>query len=300
MTDEKSHTEAADPHGASQATGTRKNATCAPSGQEKRSGGHLDPITATRATAGQFGHPADGGLLPCPFCGSGPAVCIQNASFSGIEVIYWHGLHFVNCGTCGAEGAKCEDETDAVSAWNRRAIPAAQDGAEVELVTDADELRAELRRALAQIDSLDSECDRLHAQTEAARDEARRMDLARNQFLGERNMLAEALRDIQRGDMTNMMELTEAEAARARATWALRKIGEPVGDFRAERDALKADVERLRKALGDEQDSADEMADVLSACGDGLMFDVDRLQAALDQHDALREAALRAEQGEVL
>ncbi|WP_374290134.1 hypothetical protein [Paenirhodobacter enshiensis] len=61
-------------------------------------------------------------------------------------------------------------------------------------------------------------------------------------------------------------------------------------------DKLKAEVERLRKALGEEQDSADEMADVLSECGDCLMFDVDRLQAALDQHDALREAALRAEQ----
>lgn len=82
--------------------------------------------------------------------------------------------------------------------------------------------------------SMAATVDRRHAQTEAARDEARRMDLARNQFLGERNMLAEALRDIQRGDMTNMMELTEAEAARARATWALRKIGEPVGDFRTE------------------------------------------------------------------
>lgn len=46
----------------------------------------------------------------------------------------------------------------------------------------------------------------------------------------------------------------------------------------AERDALKAEVERLRAALGAEQDSADEMADVLSACGDGLMFDVDRLR----------------------
>lgn len=99
--------------------------------------------------------------------------------------------------------------------------PAAQDGAEVE---------------------------RLTAERDAARDEARRMDLARNQFLGERNMLAEAMRDIQRGDMTNMMELTEAEAARARATWALRKIGEPVGDFRAERDALKAEVELVTDA----------------------------------------------------
>lgn len=63
MTDEKSHTEAAEPHGAPQATDTRKNATCAPSGLQKRSGGHLDPIETTRATAGQFGHPADDGLI---------------------------------------------------------------------------------------------------------------------------------------------------------------------------------------------------------------------------------------------
>lgn len=49
-----------------------------------------------------------------------------------------------------------------------RALPAAQDGAEVELVTDADELRAELRRALAQIDSLDAECDRRHQMAQDA------------------------------------------------------------------------------------------------------------------------------------
>lgn len=57
---------------------------------------------------------------------------------------------------------------------------------------------------------------------------------------------------------------------------------------------LNTEIERLLVALGAEQDSADEMANVLSAFGDGLMFDVDRLQAALDQHDALREAAIRA------
>lgn len=55
---------------------------------------------------------------------------------------------------------------------------------------------------------------------------------------------------------------------------------------------LEAEVEILRVMLGAEQDSADEMANVLSAFGDGLMFDVDRLQAALDQHDALRKAAI--------
>lgn len=60
-------------------------------------------------------------LLPCPFCGSGPAVSIQNASFSGVEPLYWHGLHFVNCGTCGVEGAKDKDRAAAIAAWNRRA-----------------------------------------------------------------------------------------------------------------------------------------------------------------------------------
>lgn len=79
-----------------------------------------------------------------------------------------------------------------------------------------------------------------------------------------------------------------------------RSSADTIRELCAERDAavarvaeLEAEVERLRAALGVEQDSADEMADVLSACGDGLMFDVDRLQAALDHHDALREAAIR-------
>lgn len=75
----------------------------------------------------------------------------------------------------------------------------------------------------------------------------------------------------------------ERDAAVARAERAEARVAE-----------LETEVERLRAALGAEQDSADEMADVLSACGDGLMFDVYRLQAALDHHDALREAAIRA------
>lgn len=73
----------------------------------------------------------------------------------------------------------------------------------------------------------------------------------------------------------------ERDAAVARAEQAEARVAD-----------VEAEVERMRTALGEEQDSADEMADVLSQCGDGLMFDVDRLQAALDQHDALREAAL--------
>lgn len=44
MTGEKSHTEAAGAHGAPQDTDTRKNATCAPRGPEKRSGGHSGGI----------------------------------------------------------------------------------------------------------------------------------------------------------------------------------------------------------------------------------------------------------------
>ena len=87
----------------------------------------------------------------------------------------------------------------------------------------------------AVMDAADRDADRcaeriteLEAALEKARAEAKRMDLARDQFLGERNMLAEALREIQRGDMTGMMELTEAEAARTRATWAIKRIGTPV------------------------------------------------------------------------
>lgn len=75
----------------------------------------------------------------------------------------------------------------------------------------------------------------------------------------------------------------ERDAAVSRAEQAEARVAE-----------LETEIERLLVALGAEQDSADEMANVLSAFGDGLMFDVDRLQAALDHHDALREAAIRA------
>lgn len=141
-------------------------------------GGHLDPITATRATAGQFGHPADGGgMKPMR------SACTCDEPW---------------CKACASAAA-------------------APDGAEVAM----------------------AECQEFSAGYEA---------------------------------------------------------GEKATAGGEELAKLRTEVERLRKALGDEQDSADEMADVLSECGDGLMFDVDRLQAALDQHDALREAALCAEQ----
>lgn len=54
-------------------------------------------------------------LRECPFCGAGPAVSIQNASLSGVEVLSHHGLHFVNCGTCGIEGAKYLSQPLAIS-----------------------------------------------------------------------------------------------------------------------------------------------------------------------------------------
>ena len=106
------------------------------------------------------------------------------------------------------------------------------DGGATDLTTDALCASGQVQ---AVMDAADRDADRcaeriteLEAALEKARAEAKRMDLARDQFLGERNMLAEALREIQRGDMTGMMELTEAEAARTRATWAIKRIGTPV------------------------------------------------------------------------
>lgn len=60
-------------------------------------------------------------LLPCPFCGSGPAVSVQNASFSGVELLEYHNGHFVNCGTCGVETWKFQSPEAAITAWNTRA-----------------------------------------------------------------------------------------------------------------------------------------------------------------------------------
>lgn len=65
-------------------------------------------------------------LLPCPFCGSGPAQSenrFTNASFSGVEI---HsrgqvGMPEVYCGTCAAVGPPHPTETEAITAWNRRA-----------------------------------------------------------------------------------------------------------------------------------------------------------------------------------
>ena len=57
-------------------------------------------------------------LKPCPFCGSGPARNVQNASFSGVELLESDMFFWGNCGTCGTEGPKEATETEAIAAWN--------------------------------------------------------------------------------------------------------------------------------------------------------------------------------------
>ena len=77
---------------------------------------------------------------------------------------------------------------------------------------------AELVRVKFSYDDADLRMDAIeaaNARAEKAEAEARRMDAARDQFLGERNMLAEALRDIQRGDMTNMMSFPRPRPGRS-------------------------------------------------------------------------------------
>lgn len=67
-------------------------------------------------------------LLPCPFCGSGPAIPMTGAlaGFSGVEVLreqraalddpVWS----VWCGTCGATSVESLNEATAIAAWNSR------------------------------------------------------------------------------------------------------------------------------------------------------------------------------------
>lgn len=79
-------------------------------------------------------------LLPCPFCGS-PA-SIQHSQH----------YDYVACDECDAETVGFESTEAAVAQWNRRAIPAAQDGAEVEaLAAERDALKAEVERKDAEI-----------------------------------------------------------------------------------------------------------------------------------------------------
>ena len=185
-------------------------------------------IEATRATAGQFGHPADGGLIE------------REVIEAAAKIIYERGMLFMCTGKPAwvpGGNSIAQVEARAIVAAIR-ALPAAQDGAELE----ADDILYGL------------------------------------------------------GRVADAMGVNDLRLLAQSAMWRIQGLT-------AKRDALKAEVERknaeiarLRKALGDEQDSADEMADVLSEWGDGLMFDVDRLQVVLDQHDALRESALRAAQ----
>ena len=103
-----------------------------------------------------------------------------------------------------------------------------QEFVRADLCASGQQVRAVQEAADRDADRCAERIAELEAALEKARAEAKRMDLARDQFLGERNMLAETLREIQRGDMTGMMELTEAEVAKARATWAIKRIGTPV------------------------------------------------------------------------
>ena len=62
-------------------------------------------------------------LLPCPFCGAGPAKPegrFTNASFSGVELMTDPVLAYFWCGTCGAQSRHCETASEAFAAWNTR------------------------------------------------------------------------------------------------------------------------------------------------------------------------------------
>lgn len=82
---------------------------------------HNDPIMATRATAGQFGHPADGGLMPCPFCGGEARRCtLPDDEFGNA------GGDVIECGTCLASSrVEFGRKEHLEAAWNCRAIPTA-------------------------------------------------------------------------------------------------------------------------------------------------------------------------------
>jgi Lar family restriction alleviation protein len=61
-------------------------------------------------------------LKSCPFCGSGVAKEIGNASFSGVELMCGEkDRPYVWCGTCGSSGSFEDTEAEAIAAWNRRA-----------------------------------------------------------------------------------------------------------------------------------------------------------------------------------
>lgn len=60
-------------------------------------------------------------LKPCPFCGSGPAKVVGNASFSGVEIHEGaRGRHYVQCGTCGASALGSFHQQAAIDNWNTR------------------------------------------------------------------------------------------------------------------------------------------------------------------------------------
>lgn len=171
--------------------------------------------------------------------------------------------------------------------------PAAQDGTEV---TETDEyllLKADVLSLRAENADLKAE---VHEHREMLKGVGNERDVAVRQRDEALSLCREAQKrcDVLQAEAERLVPSLSAEVDK----WYQRAVAERdrADAAEIERGTLKAEAERLRKELGAEQDSADEMADVLSKSGDGLMFDVDRLQAALDQHDALREAALRAEQ----
>jgi Lar family restriction alleviation protein len=65
-------------------------------------------------------------LLPCPFCGAGPARgTAWGTSFSGVEIMDEFGQPFVMCGTCGAQSSTYNSTAEAITAWNTRPALAA-------------------------------------------------------------------------------------------------------------------------------------------------------------------------------
>ncbi len=91
-------------------------------------------MTAEKAMAG-------GDLLPCPFCGSGPARGpgrYTSASFSGVEIMDPTNEPYVWCGTCCSRTRVCDSQSEAIKIWNTRpAMLAYRDQVRREVVGEA-------------------------------------------------------------------------------------------------------------------------------------------------------------------
>jgi len=182
--------------------------------------------------------PADGELLPCPFCG-GKAKLARHENPNRHDIYGRPHIYSIDCMDCAASAVNRYDRDVSIADWNRRAIPSLAQSSTadvlwplIEKYADAVSLYNEAVRIDVDIDKAGYECLEIERQLGAAlaTPSPGKADTERFAFLIERGLELIAC---------------ECQVGPPRM-WTLGGLSQSIGWFPTQREAIDAAIQQER------------------------------------------------------